>query len=324
MSTKDVEVVEEGTAVVRTKPARMSVSRPSGSGIQPQELMKLAIDKGEAGVEMLKELVELQRRVDDETARKAWHAAVSRFQAECPPIPKSKQGHVGNYAPLGRTLVLVRPALSANGLSATWTTRRYPDDPMQYKVCMLAHEMGHVKEAECPIILDENAGISREGKETLNAMQKYGIADTYAERYTFEAVTGLQPSESKDTDGSVPRAPTVTQPKAKTPPESKPPAKQKEAEKKPDEAAPSSDVKRIQVSIKTADEYSGKKSNGDPWERVDAICSDGEKMSTFSDGFRAVLMAAAGTGETLDIVYREGRYGRMVVDILSPDEGEQE
>lgn len=288
------------TEVVKTdKQARMPVKRPKGD-VTPYGLIKSAVDQG-AGVDTLKELVALQERVSNEEARKAWHAAVARFQADCPELPRVKRGRFGKYAPLGHTLKIVRPHLSDNGLSVTWTTRRYDHHPYPYKVCQLAHELGHVKEAECPIIIDERAGQDRDGRETLNAMQKYGIADTYAERYSFEAVAGLSPAED-DTDGET----TVEQPRRKSAPADEPPH--------PADAE-TAGVTTVSVEVLEVRRKSGKSSRG-PYTKYIAQCSDGNEYGTFKEDLGTILEAAAGQDETITIAWKDGRYGRVAEDIL--------
>jgi hypothetical protein len=331
-------VTTEGQAPRRTKPARMPtvrrgdaeamVLRSSNVDSMLPTLMAAAVEQGPEGVTVLQELVKLKQQVDREEARKAWFAAVARFQGECPELFKSKQGRFGPYAPLGRTLALARPHLAPNGLSATWVTRRYPDDPMPYKVCRLAHKLGHIEESECPIIVDEAAGRRADGVDTLNAMQRYGIADSYAERYSFEAVAGLAGID--DEDGSPAASAGPPEPRRKS---AGKPAEPKPAEEPPHPAEQSRSGKpvprpnenargeRARIEVVEVTERSGTTARG-PWTKYTATDADGNRYDTFSDSFGVVLKAAAGTHELLDVLWappeREG-YGRRILDILEPE-----
>lgn len=322
MSTEDAEVVDERKPV-RTRSVNVPARRQAHVELEPYGLIQSAVDQG-AGVETLKELVSLKERVDNEEARRAWHQAVSKFQSECPPLPKTKKGRFGKYAPLGNSMKIVSEHLSNNGLSVTWATRRYETEPFPYMVCKLAHSMGHVEESECAMVVDEDAGRSSDGKDTLNAMQKVGIAHSYARRYSFEAVIGLAPSdEHGDTDGDATSGQAVTRPQRKaTAPEktTAPPAAKQAAEKEP-RAEKGGDVERGRDDITPVEvsRHQGS-TNGKPWLRFDAMCSDGNKMSTFSEGFGVIFEAAAQTGETLDVVWHQGRYGRLCDEIIPAGE----
>lgn len=329
---KEDEVVD---ASIVTRPARMPARRRDVTEVKPQQLMELAIEKGEAGVEMLAKLIDLQERVSREEARKAWHAAMAAFQADCPPIPRTKKGRFGPYAPLGSTLPLVRPVLAQHGLSATWTTQI--ESPHPYKICKLSHELGHVEQAACPIIIDENAGQTSEGKETLNAMQKYGIADTYAERYSFEAVCGLVSSEAGDTDGgSVVEQPKATPPKRRRAAPSKPapaathttpgsagteePPHTADAAQDPpgDEPATTPTEGQSLVQAVSWTDLTGTNARG-PWRKVILKASDGHEYSTFSKSNGIMMEAACPTedhaGEWLQIEWKNGRYDRDVTKV---------
>lgn len=283
-----------------------------------QALMLKALEHDNA--DTLRQLVELQQSVSREEARKAWHAAVSAFQNECPEIPKTKQGRFGKYAPLGGTLNIVRPFLSRHGLSVTWATRHVEGSPFPWKYCRLAHALGHVEESPCPIIVDERAGQDRDGRETLNEMQKYAIADSYAERYSFEAVTGLAPAEA-DSDGEAPQSPQKPRRRSEA---SRPAARQDGPPPPGDHAAPpskgttqkpASNGNPAIVQVVSTEEFSGTSARG-PWKKVVAACSDDNEYGTFSESFATILQAAEGEDdEWLSIKWKDGKHGRDVVDV---------
>jgi len=299
---------EAGT--VTTLPARRKPAELTA--VDFQKLMMKSLERDTA--DTLKELVALQQRIALERARCAWHAAVDAFQSECPEIPRTKKGRFGNYADLGVTLQIARPFLAKHGLSVTWTTRRDLDGA-PLKVCRLAHSLGHVEEAPCPIIVDENAGKDRDGKDTLNAMQKHGIADKYAKRYSFEAVTGIVPKDA-DTDGDA-KSSTVKQPRATRPPHgerTEEPPHTVDAETSTNGQERSLSV----VQVESVTKRVGKKGNT-PWTKFKAICAeagdDQVEYGTFSETFGVLLQGAAGQDEWLELEWVDSRYGREIREI---------
>jgi len=79
-------------------------------GIDAQSLLSQAIQAG-VGPEIMDRLVAMRQEVSRERAEAAFNRDLSLFQAECPPIPKSKRGAKADYAPLEGIIAVARPFL---------------------------------------------------------------------------------------------------------------------------------------------------------------------------------------------------------------------
>lgn len=182
MSEKDLSVTEE-----------QALTAPTAS-----RLLEMAVDK-DLDVEKLGKLVELQERLLDRQAAEEFAAAMARFQAECPPIPKTSTvsfpGGGGSqvkykYAELDTIADHIRPLLRDCGLAYTWDSD-FTDTHIEC-TCTVQHTGGHSKSSKFTAPLDTPARMS--------GAQKNAAALTFARRMSLIQVLGLTTTES-DTDG---------------------------------------------------------------------------------------------------------------------------
>ena len=174
--------------------------------LDPQALIEKALESN-AGIETMERLVALAKDVRAIQAKEAWYDAMAEFKATCPPIYKSKTAKMPRYsykfAPLEEVCPIIDPVLSKCGLSYRWTTPKIQADKVTV-ACIVSHHLGHSEssgELEMPVMsATQRADASGEGGA--NAMQRVGIALTYAERYSLFAVLGLR-AENEDHDGHV-------------------------------------------------------------------------------------------------------------------------
>src|SRR5262245_6573256 len=136
---------EPETAVLDATPTDGALVR-----LNPQQLIAQALS-AQAPIETVEKLVALAERVHAVTARQAWHEALAAFQAECPPIPKSRKANIPlrsggsysyTYAALQDVLNVVTPHLAKHGLSRRWVGAK-TDATSVTIVCLIAHRLGH-------------------------------------------------------------------------------------------------------------------------------------------------------------------------------------
>lgn len=172
---------------------------PADEG-QVSGLVRLAIEQN-VSVEMLERLVALQERVTDRNARTAYMTALANFQAECPPLPKSKvvdyttrSGVRINYsfAPLDVIADTIRPHLARNGLSYSWDSEIA--DGQLAVTCTVRHVEGATGTATFRCKIDDA------GSSTMNGPQKAGAATSYGQRYSLIQALGLTTAD-EDRDG---------------------------------------------------------------------------------------------------------------------------
>lgn len=152
-----------------------------------------AIEKG-MDPDKLEKLYDLYEREQKRMAAAAFNAALACFQGECPKVFKthatkaSTKGFQYRFANLGDVLNGVGEAMGRNGLSRTWGVRT--EDGKLFVVCYLRHADGHVDDnAKFPFTPDTG---------DMNAIQKIGSGNTYAERYTLLMALGIAPTDEDD------------------------------------------------------------------------------------------------------------------------------
>ncbi|WP_186095662.1 ERF family protein [Burkholderia gladioli] len=183
-----------------TVPAGQSATqRTAIATTTPGELLRIAVEKG-AGLEQLKQLMDLQERWEDREARKAFVAAMAAFKREPLEIFKRKSvgydtkdgGFVGyKHAELSDVTDVVGPAMARYGLSYDWDIHQANG---QITVdCIVTHELGHSKKVTMSGAPDNS------GKK--NAIQQQASTITYLQRYTLLAATGMS-TKGEDDDGA--------------------------------------------------------------------------------------------------------------------------
>jgi len=159
----------------------------------PGHLISQAIDR-DADVEKLAKLMDLQERWDARAARSEYFAALSRFQASVPPIPRGREVKkrdgtlMYRYAPLDDVLRAIKPVLLQCGLSYRWETES-ADEELRV-TCYVTHVSGHTETTSVSI-----PGIAGHGT---NSAQDRGSAISYGKRYSLTNALGLQPEDDDD------------------------------------------------------------------------------------------------------------------------------
>jgi hypothetical protein len=175
--------------------------------VQPgiESIIQTAIENGRTGAE-LKEFLDFARELKADKAKAEFQAAFAAFKAECPSIVKrstsqfqgvNKLGIKGPrmYADLEDIMQIVEPAARKHGLTISWGESKiesHGNALLMMVPCVIAHVGGHSISGSFPIAVDSKAGCSEQ--------QKYGIASTYARRYSLVSVLGLV-GVDQDTDG---------------------------------------------------------------------------------------------------------------------------
>ena len=154
----------------------------------PMQLIEVAINSG-ADIDKLERLMSLQERWEENSAKKAFFAAMSKFNAECPTIVKKKQAHNSKYAPLGDIHNQIKETLVSCGLSF-----RFEQDHNNgiEVTCLVSHELGHTEKATMKANADTSGSKS--------AIQAMASTVTYLMRYTLCSALGITTAD-EDMDG---------------------------------------------------------------------------------------------------------------------------
>jgi hypothetical protein len=148
-------------------------------------------------VAKLEQLLAVRDRWEAGEARKAFNTAFTAFKAEAVEIIKNKKVTDGplkgkSYAELFSVVNAVTPALSKQGLSASWKLTK--DEPAWIEVtCTIRHVLGHSETV--------SMGAPPDAGGAKNVVQARASTITYLERYTLKAACGLA-EQGDDTDGN--------------------------------------------------------------------------------------------------------------------------
>ena len=160
-------------------------------------------------VETMERLFALREKMKAEQAREAFTEAMSKFQAECPVIEKTKKvfnkdGRTVrySYAPLDSIVSQVQAPLGKYGLSHSIETLN--EEGFLTAICKITHSLGHSESSAFKVPIDKDGYMTEP--------QKYASALTFAKRYAFCNALGiLTGDEDTDTDDVVAK-PTSVQP----------------------------------------------------------------------------------------------------------------
>ena len=161
----------------------------------PAAIIEKAI-AGNADLDKLEKLLELQERWERNEAKKAYVKAMADFKANAPEIEKDKPVSYGpgkasyNYASLANVTKKVSSELSKHGLSASWSTTQKDKDVCVS--CTITHIQGHSETTSLSAAPDTSG--------SKNSIQAIGSTISYLERYTLLAMLGLA-THDQDDDG---------------------------------------------------------------------------------------------------------------------------
>lgn len=177
-------------AVVETLPA---VNGP----VTPMVLLQQA-QAGNAPLEQLEKLMEMQMKWEENEARKAFYDAVAKFKAEDIEVTKDKVNtqFASRYSSIGNLVNTVNPILAKYGLSASWNIDQAGEEITVS--CALTHELGYKGD---PVSM--TAPPDKSGGNSKNPIQQVKSTITYLKIATYEAVTGVASYDDPgDNDGN--------------------------------------------------------------------------------------------------------------------------
>lgn len=180
-------------ATVEHAPPPAERALPSNT-FTPAMLLQMAVEKG-AEIERLQQLMELRDRWEAGEARKAYYEDMAAFKAEHIEIFKNKQVSFNDtnykHAELSDVCDAIIPALARHRLMHRWDIRQ--EGSVISVTCTISHALGHSESVTMQSAPDES------GKK--NKIQSVASANTYLQRYTLLAATGLSTKSVKDDDG---------------------------------------------------------------------------------------------------------------------------
>ena len=296
------------------EPRSVEVLQPGRSTLDPQALIQQAISNG-AGVDTLERLFALAVEVRATQARELWYRAMAEFQRTCPPIKKTREGQYGMYAPLDEILSTIQPVMGPLGLSLSWRTRI--ENNTVIANARVSHEAGHLEESgELAMPIPPAGQRNQAGEEKgANAMQRVGIARTYACRYSVLTIIGKTGEDDTDGDSGSRQRP-IARPKTKSGGESQ--GTPQREERAQDEPTGEIQTWRGQITgIKKKDGETG----GRKWTRF-TVTTD-EQGVTFSTLDKELAELAYNLlQQPVFVEWEQTRYGRELRGVAPDNSGE--
>jgi hypothetical protein len=167
----------------------------------PENMLMTALKEG-MSIEVIEKLLTLKERIEKNEAEKAYQEAMSKFQAECPVIPKkkpvkNKDGKTTRYkyAPIDDIVPIVYPIMTKNNLSFTVKTHLETKDEISgmTAVAKISHILGHSETTDFWAPIDDNEYMTRQ--------QRYGSTRTFTSRYALcDALGIITGDEDNDTN----------------------------------------------------------------------------------------------------------------------------
>ena len=192
----EAEVIDETPHQERFDMVETEEQLPAAA-FTPTDMIQHAIKSG-AGMETMERLFDLQVKYEENEAKKAYFAAFASFKSEVIDIIKDKSvgytgkgGKVGyDHASIGNVISTITPYLSKHALSLNWDTVQNGQITV---TCTLTHALGFSQSTSL------SAGKDNTGNK--NEIQQVISTQTYLQRHTALAITGLATRDQTDDDG---------------------------------------------------------------------------------------------------------------------------
>lgn len=190
-----------------SKPSQVAVRSPESPAADTSEpsielILMRAVDR-DVPLATLEKLVELKERIDKETAKKAFHAALANFQKNLSVIEKKTPGaktrsgdEAWRYASLADIQPVIQEPLAKAGLSYSWDSEDIERNgkPAKKTICTITHKLGYSKDSTFTSGIDP-------GTSVMNELQKEISTTEYGRRQSLKLALGLVIA-GEDDDGN--------------------------------------------------------------------------------------------------------------------------
>jgi hypothetical protein len=140
----------------------------------------------------MKELLDIQERIERREAEVSFKRAMHEIQSELPVILKTAKGHNNNYARLEDIDRITAPFLTKHGFSVSYTSEVVASGVVWH--CIVSHTAGHQERFSTPPLPADKSG-------SMNPIQGIFSAASYGQRYAFCAAFKIV-TRGMDDDGA--------------------------------------------------------------------------------------------------------------------------
>lgn len=198
-SNQIVEMQPQVTAV--------AIQPPSSDSQTMMRMIEVAMTRPDFDIDKLQRLLDVKEQWEKNEARKAYVEAMAEFKKNPPTIIKDK--HVSfeagkgrteyDHATIGNVVEKIVASLAEHGFSHRWVPGK-TESGLLTITCVITHKLGHSEETTLEAGLDQSGG--------KNSIQAMVSTNTYLERHSLLAATGLATKDQEDNDGRGSDAPS--------------------------------------------------------------------------------------------------------------------
>lgn len=199
-------------ALAAQPPTELAEPHSTDAAIDPMRVLLEAVRRDGIDIAVIERIESMAERYEDRRAEREFNIAFAQFKSACPPIERhtdddnpsmmvTRNGvkRPRRYASLDDIDRTVRPVLARHGLSYGWTQPQVTGDVFITISSIIRHEGGHSIETPSPPIPVEGTPAYGDRKgSSASPAQRYGIASTYAMRYSLIAALGLTTCDPDD------------------------------------------------------------------------------------------------------------------------------
>lgn len=177
-----------------------------GKEITPAEMIREAV-RGNADLDKLKQLLEIQKDWEANEARKSYAKSFAIAQAHILPVIKRKfnKQTQSNYAELSNIIETAQPIYTNEGFSVTFDEGDCPKDGHARILANVLHYQGHKEQYHLDIPLD---GVGIKGNANMTPIHGKASCVSYGKKYLLCMIWNIPTS---DIDGNIIQKETISQ-----------------------------------------------------------------------------------------------------------------
>lgn len=210
-SDADGEVIEPPPAALAPVPNGLKELPPPA----PVSIVQAAVAQGVTDPAVLRQMLEMEEKLEERRAQAAYAAAMTAVQRELPAIPKDRENKFNKtkYAGLESVNRAVIPVANRHGFSFSFGQEPTPEPGQMLRVYIdVTHVAGHSRRYYGDFPVDQGG---LKGGDNKTAIQAVGSAFSYARRYLLGLVFNLVFTDDDDNDGQPVAGPREAAPPAR-------------------------------------------------------------------------------------------------------------
>ena len=192
----------EATATDLAVTDERALAAPPECATQQQSFLERAALDTSIDLDRLKQVMEIQRGLDEAAAKRAYIAAMAAAQAEMAPISADAKNDQtkSKYASYAALDAAMRPAYTKHGFTVEFGTEPSESPDVTVVVCEVSHIEGHSKKERLPVPCD---GKGPKGNDVMTKTHATLSAITYGRSALLKMAFNLSVSKAEgDDDGN--------------------------------------------------------------------------------------------------------------------------